>query len=214
MATGAVHHHLVRHEERTQIGLLVESGEAREVHHFCLLIGYGADAVNPYLALYALRQARLDGKLTDDWDDDRIIAAYRSGVAHGMLKVMAKMGISTLQSYKGAQIFEALGLADEVVNLCFAGTSSRIKGVGFDVLAQEALMRHHVGFPENPDSISQELPNPGFTHGVVRVKSMPGILTRSVEFSRLLEPATNRRTRTFQSLSTQRPLVLVICEGC
>ena len=161
MATGAVHHHLVRHEERTQIGLLIESGEAREVHHFCLLIGYGADAVNPYLALYALRQSRLDGKLADDWDDDRIIAAYRSGVANGVLKVMAKMGISTLQSYKGAQIFEALGLAEDVVELCFAGTASRIKGVGFDVLAQEALMRHHVGFPENPDSISHDLPNQG-----------------------------------------------------
>jgi hypothetical protein len=101
--------------ERMQTGLVIETGEAREVHHFCVLAGYGAEAVNPYLALYALRQARLDGKLTDDWDDDRIIAAYRSGVAHGMLKVMAKMGISTLQSYKGAQIFEALGLADEVV---------------------------------------------------------------------------------------------------
>ena len=164
MATGAVHHHLVRHEERTQIGLIVETGEAREVHHFCLLIGYGADAVSPYLALYALRQARIDGKLTEDWDDDRIIAAYRSGVANGMLKVMAKMGISTLQSYKGAQIFEALGLGEEVVDLCFAGTHSRIKGVGFDVLAQEALMRHHLGFPENPDSISHELPNPGLYH--------------------------------------------------
>lgn len=161
MATGTVHHHLVRHEERTQIGLLVESGEAREVHHFCLLIGYGADAVNPYLALYALRQSRLDGKLSDDWDDDRIVAAYRSGVAHGMLKVMAKMGISTLQSYKGAQIFEALGLATEVVDLCFAGTPSRIKGVGFDLLARESLMRHHIGFPENPDSITPELPNMG-----------------------------------------------------
>ncbi len=161
MATGTVHHHLVRHEERTQIGLLVESGEAREVHHFCLLIGYGADAVNPYLALYALRQSRLDGKLSDDWDDDRIVAAYRSGVAHGMLKVMAKMGISTLQSYKGAQIFEALGLATEVVDLCFAGTPSRIKGVGFDLLAEEALMRHHIGFPKNPDSITPELPNMG-----------------------------------------------------
>ncbi|MCA9035469.1 MAG: glutamate synthase large subunit, partial [Planctomycetaceae bacterium] len=164
MATGAVHHHLVRHEERTQIGLIVETGEAREVHHFCLLMGYGADAVSPYLALYALRQARVDGKLSEDWDDDRIIASYRSGVANGMLKVMAKMGISTLQSYKGAQIFEALGLAKEVIDLCFAGTQSRIKGVGFDVLAQESLMRHHLGFPENPDSISHELPNPGLYH--------------------------------------------------
>jgi glutamate synthase (NADPH/NADH) large chain len=164
MATGAVHHHLVRHEQRTQIGLIVETGEAREVHHFCLLIGYGADAVSPYLALYALRQSRVDGKLSEDWDDDRIIASYRSGVANGLLKVMAKMGISTLQSYKGAQIFEALGLAQEVVDLCFAGTASRIKGVGFDVLAQEALMRHHLGFPENPDSVSHELPNPGLFH--------------------------------------------------
>jgi glutamate synthase (NADPH/NADH) large chain len=204
MATGAVHHHLVRHEERTQIGLLVESGEAREVHHFCLLIGYGADAVNPYLALYALRQARLDGKLTDDWDDDRIVAAYRSGVANGMLKVMAKMGISTLQSYKGAQIFEALGLADEVVKLCFAGTSSRIKGVGFDVLAQEALMRHHIGFPENPDSISPELPNQGCLPGDARVKSMPGILTRSVEFSRRLEPATKSAYKDFSKACQRR----------
>ena len=161
MATGAVHHHLVRHEERTQIGLIVETGEAREVHHFCLLMGYGADAVSPYLALYALRQARVDGKLSEDWDDDRIIAFYRSGVANGMLKVMAKMGISTLQSYKGAQIFEALGLGKEVIDVCFAGTQSRIKGVGFDILAQESFMRHHLGFPENPDSISHELPNPG-----------------------------------------------------
>mgnify|MGYP003330042855 CR=1 FL=1 len=161
LATGTVHHHLVRHEERARVGLLVESGEAREVHHFCLLIGFGADAVNPYLALYALRHARLEGKLSDDWDDDRIVHAYRSGVAHGMLKVMAKMGISTLQSYKGAQIFEALGIGKEVIDLCFAGTPSRIGGVGFDVLAEESLLRHHVGFPENPDSITADLPNPG-----------------------------------------------------
>lgn len=164
LATGAVHHHLVRHEERTQIGILVESGEAREVHHFCLLIGYGADAVNPYIALYALRQARQDGKIGNEFTDQKIVQIYRMGVAKGMLKVMAKMGISTLQSYKGAQIFEAVGLADDVVNMCFAGTASRIKGVGFDVLAQEAMMRHHEGYPENPDSITHELPNPGLFH--------------------------------------------------
>ncbi|MEY3459606.1 MAG: Ferredoxin-dependent glutamate synthase 1, partial [Planctomycetota bacterium] len=207
MAVGAVHHHLVRHEERTRIGLLVESGEAREVHHFCLLIGYGADAVNPYLALYALRQARLDGKLSDDWDDDRIVAAYRSGVAHGMLKVMAKMGISTLQSYKGAQIFEALGLADEVVDLCFAGTPSRIKGVGFDVLARESLMRHHIGFPGNPDSISAELPNPGLyawrrhgekhawnphTIGRIQQAARQGDKSAYRDFSKLVNEETTR----------------------
>lgn len=164
LATGAVHHHLVRHEERTQIGLIVESGEAREVHHFCLLIGYGADAVNPYIALYALRQSRVDGRLSEEFTDAKIVQVYRTGVAKGMLKVMAKMGISTLQSYKGAQIFEAVGLSSEVIDLCFAGTASRIKGVGFDVLAQEALMRHHLGFPENPDSVTDELPNQGLFH--------------------------------------------------
>lgn len=164
LATGAVHHHLVRHEERTQIGIVVESGEAREVHHFCLLIGYGADVINPYLALYALRQARVDGKIDEEFTDQKIVQTYRLGVAKGMLKVMAKMGISTLQSYKGAQIFEAVGLADDVVEMCFAGTASRIKGVGFDVLAEESLLRHHQGYPGNSDSESTELPNPGLFH--------------------------------------------------
>ena len=164
LATGAVHHHLVRHEERTQIGIVVESGEAREVHHFCLLIGYGADAVNPYMAIYALRQAVVEGKISKDFTGQKIVQVYRLGVAKGMLKVMAKMGISTLASYKGAQIFEAVGLSSDVVDLCFAGTASRIKGVGFDVLAQEALLRHHLGYPENPDSVTQELTNPGLFH--------------------------------------------------
>ncbi|MEQ9406652.1 MAG: glutamate synthase large subunit [Fuerstiella sp.] len=164
LATGAVHHHLVRHEERTRIGIIVESGEAREVHHFCLLIGYGADAVNPYIALYALRQARAEGRIGAEYTNREIVKTYRMGVAKGMLKVMGKMGISTLQSYKGAQIFEAVGLGSEVVDLCFAGTASRIKGVGFDILAQESLMRHHIGYPENPDSISDDLPNPGLFH--------------------------------------------------
>jgi glutamate synthase (NADPH) large chain len=164
LATGAVHHHLVRHEERTQIGIVVESGEAREVHHFCLLIGYGADAVNPYMAIYALRQAVVEGKISEDFTGQKIVQVYRLGVAKGMLKVMAKMGISTLASYKGAQIFEAVGLSNDIVDLCFAGTASRIKGVGFDVLAQEALIRHHIGYPDNPDSVTQELTNPGLFH--------------------------------------------------
>ena len=125
LATGAVHHHLVKQAKRTQIGLVVESGEAREVHHHCLLIGYGADAINPYLAFESLWQARRDALMDPSLDDDKIVAAYRKGVAKGMLKVMAKMGISTLQSYKGAQIFEALGLKDEVIEqvLCWNGQS-------------------------------------------------------------------------------------------
>ena len=100
LAVGAVHHHLVKQTKRTRIGLLVETGEAREVHHHCLLIGYGADGISPYLAFESLWQASRDGLMDEGMNDEKIVAAYRKGVAKGMLKVMAKMGISTLQSYK------------------------------------------------------------------------------------------------------------------
>jgi len=195
LATGAVHHHLVRTTERTRIAIVVESGEAREVHHHCLLVGYGADAINPYLAFEALWQARREGHL-DSGDatlsdeesgeghahpaveagangelydpvtkaDHELVSKYRKGVAKGMLKVMAKIGISTLQSYKGAQIFEAVGLRDEVIERCFVGTSSRIQGVSFDVLAEEALRRHALGYPEQQDIRLPMLPNPGEFH--------------------------------------------------
>nr|WP_164103851.1 glutamate synthase large subunit [Candidatus Laterigemmans baculatus] len=165
LACGAVHHHLVKQAKRTKVGLVIESGEAREVHHHCLLIGYGADAINPYLALEALWQARIDGLLHNPaLDDDKIVAAYRKGVAKGILKVMAKMGISTLQSYKGAQIFEALGLRDEVIDLCFVGTASRIQGVSFDVLAEETLRRHALGYPAHKTDQSTQLVNVGEYH--------------------------------------------------
>lgn len=166
LACGAVHQHLVRQAKRTRIGIVLESGEAREVHHHCLLIGYGADAINPYLAFEALWQARRDGWLDprEFPEDDKIVSAYCKGVAKGMLKVMAKMGISTLQSYKGAQIFEAVGLRDEVIELCFAGTASRVQGVSFDVLAEETLRRHALGYPTRPDDRAPVLPNPGEFH--------------------------------------------------
>lgn len=166
LACGAVHHHLVRTAKRTQIGIILETGEAREVHHFCLLVGYGADAINPYLAFESLWQASRDGLLERDKynEDDKIVGAYRKAIAKGMLKVMAKMGISTLASYKGAQIFEALGLRTEVINRCFAGTNSRIQGCGFEVLAEEALRRHKLGYPENPIDSLPMLPNLGEFH--------------------------------------------------
>ncbi len=166
LAVGAVHHHLVKSHQRTRVGLVLESGEAREVHHFCLLAGYGVDAVNPYLAFEALWQARRDGLMEGEaWDsDDKIVAAYRKGVAKGMLKVMAKMGISTLQSYKGAQIFEAVGLADEVIERCFAGTPSRIQGAGFEVLAEECLRRHRLAWPPRGIARLPVLPNRGEFH--------------------------------------------------
>ncbi|MEC8988593.1 MAG: glutamate synthase central domain-containing protein, partial [Verrucomicrobiota bacterium] len=166
MVTGAVHHYLVKNALRTQIGLVLETGEAREVHHHCLLVGYGADAINPYLAFESLWQARREG-LTDDekfTDDKSIVTAYRKGVAKGMLKVMAKMGISTLHSYKGAQIFEAIGLRDDVIDRCFVGTASRVQGVNLTELAEEMIRRHALGFPERVEDETSSLPNPGEFH--------------------------------------------------
>ena len=164
LACGAVHHHLLRTIKRTRVGLLLETGEAREVHHHCLLVGYGADAINPYLTFEALWQARRQGRLPAAADDQAVVDRYRTGVKKGMLKVMAKMGISTLQSYKGAQIFEAVGLSSEVIDRCFVGTASRIEGAGPMRLAEDALSRHAKGFPADDHDRVADLPNPGDYH--------------------------------------------------
>ena len=165
IACGAVHHHLTKREQRTQIGIIIESGEAREVHHHCLLTGYGADAINPYLAFEALWQANKENLLGEKFaTEDKLVAGYKKGVAKGMLKVMAKMGISTLHSYKGAQIFEAVGLADEIIKKCFDGTASRVQGVNFKVLIEESLRRHAVGFPNRESQLIPILENPGDFH--------------------------------------------------
>ena len=163
LACGAVHQHLVKVAKRTAIGIVVETGEAREVHHHCLHVGFGADAINPYLAFESLWQASRDGML-EEKDEDKIVAQYRKAVAKGMLKVMAKMGISTLASYKGAQIFEALGLQNDVIERCFKGTSSRIQGCSFDILAEETLRRHALAFPTERSDAWSMLPNVGEFH--------------------------------------------------
>jgi glutamate synthase (NADPH/NADH) large chain len=146
LLTGAVHHHLVREKTRTQIGLIVEAADAREVHHIALLIGYGAAAVNPYLAMATVedladrsRLGGVDGKTATR----NLIKALGKGVR----KTMSKMGVSTVASYTGAQIFEAVGLGAEVIDSCFTGTTSRLGGVGFDTLADEVAMRHHRAYP-------------------------------------------------------------------
>lgn len=165
IACGAVHHHLVAAQKRTQIGIVIETGEAREVHHFCLLTGYGADAVNPYLAFESLWQASKDGLISKNAEDEEsLVKGYKKSVAKGMLKVMAKMGISTLQSYKGAQIFEAVGLADEIVQRCFVGTASRVQGVKFPVLIEETRRRHAIGYPQRESQRIPALSNPGDFH--------------------------------------------------
>ena len=161
LALGTVHHDLVRTHKRTQIGIVVESGEPREVHHFCTLVGYGADAINPYLAFEAMWHLQEDGRIRSDLSRDEIVEAFRYAISKGMRKVFGKMGISTLESYKGAQIFEAVGLADAVVERSFAGTASRIQGIGYQEIAIEALQRHDLAYPRGNAPIGSEYLNPG-----------------------------------------------------
>ena len=166
IACSSVSQHLVKNEKRTKTALIVETGEAREVHHHCLLFGYGADAINPYLAFEALWQSQIDGLLNsaDITSYEDLIEAYKKGVKKGVLKVMAKIGISTLQSYKGAQIFEAVGLADEIIDKAFPGTASRVQGVNFEALSKEAKRRHDLGYPKEKNGKVSVLSNPGDFH--------------------------------------------------
>ncbi len=142
LALAAVHNHLVREGKRTQVALILESGEPREVMHFALLIGYGASAVNPYLAFETLDDLAIRGMLLDGVTGEKAQYGFRKALNKGLLKVFSKMGVSTLQSYRGAQIFEAIGLNKKLVDEYFTGTSSRIQGVGLDIIANEAAQRH------------------------------------------------------------------------
>src|SRR5229473_2405104 len=148
LATAAVHHHLIRKGLRTAVGLVVETGEAREVHHFCCLAGYGAEAINPYLAFETLIAMR--DQLPEKIDEKEIVRRYIKSIDKGILKVMSKMGISTYQSYCGAQIFDAVGLKSDFVEQFFFGTHSRIEGVGLDEIAEETARRHRDAFGDSP----------------------------------------------------------------
>jgi glutamate synthase (NADPH) large chain len=146
LLTGAVHHHLIREKSRTRVGLVVESGDARECHHVALLIGYGASAVDPYLAIETVQDMARRGVL-EGLSEQKAAANLIKAFGKGILKIMSKMGVSTVASYTGAQIFEAIGLGEEVVGSCFTGTTSRLGGVGFDVLATETARRMAIAFP-------------------------------------------------------------------
>ncbi|TGO49858.1 hypothetical protein BCON_0198g00140 [Botryotinia convoluta] len=147
LASGMVHHHLVNNKWRSHVALVVETAEAREVHHMCVLVGYGVDAVNPYLAMECIIKLNREGLIRKKLSDDQLIRNYKYSADGGILKVMSKMGISTLASYKGAQIFEALGIDDSVVDRCFKGTATRIKGITFEQIAEDAFRFHEKGFP-------------------------------------------------------------------
>ncbi len=146
LLTAAVHHHLIREKTRTKVGLVVETGEVREVHHVALLVGYGAAAVNPYLAMESAEDLVLQGVITDVSAEKAVYNLIKS-LGKGVLKVMSKMGISTIASYTGAQVFEALGLSQELIDEYFVGTTSRLGGVGLDVIAEETIKRHHIAYP-------------------------------------------------------------------
>ena len=147
LATGMVHHHLVRNRWRSRVALVAETAEAREVHHMCVLLGYGVDAICPYLAMECILKMNREKLIRKKLTNEQVIQNYKYSCDGGVLKVMSKMGISTLQSYKGAQVFEALGVDDSVVDRCFTGTATRIKGMTFELIAQDAFAFHEKGYP-------------------------------------------------------------------
>lgn len=164
IACGAVHHHLVRNKMRSKIALVIETAEAREVHHLCVLLGYGADAICPYLALECIMKMSRENLIRKGMSNEKLVENYKHSCDGGILKVMSKMGISTLQSYKGAQIFEALGIDDTVVDKCFAGTATRIKGITFESIAEDAFAFHERGFPSREIVSVPGLPETGEYH--------------------------------------------------
>ncbi|KAI1751168.1 glutamate synthase [Xylaria castorea] len=164
LASGMVHHHLVSNKWRSMAAIVLETAEAREVHHMCVLLGYGADAINPYLSMECILKLNREGLIRKKLSDDQLIANYKHSCDGGILKVMSKMGISTLASYKGAQIFEALGIDDDVVERCFRGTASRIKGATFTHIAEDAFRFHERGFPSRYTINVPGLPESGEYH--------------------------------------------------
>ncbi|KAF1786951.1 Nucleophile aminohydrolase [Phytophthora cactorum] len=167
LAVGAVHQHLLRTQQRTSVALFTECGDAKEVHDFCTLLGFGADAINPHMAEMALNKMNDEGLLyahsKKEMANSEVFDKYRAAVGKGILKVMSKMGISTLQSYKGAQVFEAVGLGDDIISMCFEGTNSRIQGTDFEALYTDISRFHEAGYPLHSDMLPL-IRNPGSYH--------------------------------------------------
>ena len=159
---GAVHHHLVKKNLRTKAGLIVEAGDAWETHHFATIIGYGASAVYPFIAMKSIEKMTLKGKIAGIKSTEKAISNYQKAIGYGLLKVMSKMGISTLQSYQSAQIFECIGLGKKVIDKCFKGTISRIEGLDFQDLAKEIIAPFRFAFPEQTNHESPLLDVGGF----------------------------------------------------
>ena len=155
LACSSVHHHLIKKGLRGKVGIIVEAGDVWEVHHYACLIGFGATAINPYMALSTIRDLKLHDKIKSDYDSDKLKKNYIKAVNEGLYKVFSKMGISTLQSYQGAQIFEIIGINKEVVNKHFTGATSRINGMGLDEIAKEILAKHDLAFAKKSSPVDR-----------------------------------------------------------
>ncbi|KAH3667920.1 hypothetical protein WICMUC_005133 [Wickerhamomyces mucosus] len=164
VAIGSIHHYLIRQKQRSKVAIIVETGEARDVHQLCCLLGYGADGIFPYLAMETIVRMNSENLIREEISNDKLISNYIHAINTGIYKVMAKMGISTLHSYKGAQIFEALGVDNSIIDVCFKGTSSRIKGITFEYLAQDAFTLHDFGYPTRETVKPKILPESGSWH--------------------------------------------------
>lgn len=164
LATGGVHHHLVKQKKRSDIAIMVDTAEAREVHHMCVLAGYGADAICPWLLMEMIYKIEREGASKDGQSAEELIGNYRKAIEEGILKVLSKMGVSTLASYKGAQLFEALGIHEEVINECFVGTASRVQGATFELLAMDAFEFHERAWPSRSTVRVPGLPEAGEYH--------------------------------------------------
>ncbi|MFA5144433.1 MAG: glutamate synthase large subunit [Candidatus Omnitrophota bacterium] len=224
LATAAVHHYLVRKAKRTQISLIIESAEPREVHHFALLFGYGADCVNPYLGYKAVERLADDKELTID--KESAVKHYIKAINKGILKILSKMGISTLQSYRGAQIFEALGLDNDVIEEYFTGTVSRLGGAGLEVIAKETLMRHKAAFSgitQNPQLLSSgglyQWKRDGEFHlwnpesiAALQDAARNNDAKRYIEFSRLINDQSRQPTTIRSILKFKNPTPVPIEE--
>ena len=196
LALTAVHNHLVRERTRTQVALIIESGEPREVMHFALLIGYGASAINPYLAIETLEDMAQRGRL-GNVNFETALKKFKKSINKGLLKVFSKMGISTLQSYRGAQVFEAIGLSKKMVDQYFTGTPSRIEGVGLGVLANEALMKHHHAFTNLTESERELSPGGAYQY---RVGGEYHLINPQT-VSKLQHAVRNENPQTFQEFT-------------
>ncbi|KAK0097828.1 hypothetical protein PV326_013412 [Microctonus aethiopoides] len=195
LAMGSAHHYLIETRQRMKVGFIAETAEAREVHHVCVMLGYGCDAVCPYLVFETARSLRNENILDESFTDEILYRNYSEAMERGIAKVMAKMGISTLQSYKSAQIFEAVGLSDEVIDKCFRGTQSRIGGVTFEILAKDAVERHSLTYLEKSvDTLV--LRNPGIYHWRAGGEKH---INDPVSISNLQESVTNKNLNAYEN---------------